>query len=168
MTIKIEKINDSVPTPIYQTPESAGFDLTVNNIKKIYNGINEINLPKNFIDYSMQRGYFYLRKNERVLLGTGIKIQLPKGKQLEIRSRSGTALKKGLVILNSPGTIDNDYRGEIGLIIQNTTKDKVRIDINERIAQGVIMDYYQYDFTEVDELNPTIRGTNGYGSTGTN
>jgi len=105
-------------------------------------------------------------KSERVLIGTGIFVVIPEGYQLEIRSRSGQALKKGLVVLNQPGTIDSDYRGEVGVILFNSNEHLVKVELGERIAQGILMPAFQAEFILVDELSDTERGQGGFGSTG--
>lgn len=157
-------LEDGVGLPMYATPGSAGFDIKVNKVLKLYKGNKEVDLNAE-LKNSIERGYIFLRPYERVLLGTGMRIQLPIGKELQIRSRSGTALKRGLVVTNSPGTIDSDYRGEIGIIISNTTQFLAKIDLGEAIAQGVISNYDTAYFVEVEDLSETSRGEGGFGST---
>ena len=103
----------------------------------------------------------------RKLIHTGIHIELPQGYEAQIRPRSGLALKKGLTVLNSPGTIDSDYRGEIGVILYNSSSDTVVVEPGERIAQMVIAKYEQVELVDVNYLNETDRGDGGYGHTGT-
>lgn len=108
-----------------------------------------------------------LKPLERTLIPTGLYIELPEGYEAQIRPRSGLALKKGLTVLNTPGTIDSDYRGEIGIILINLSNEKVEIQPGERICQMVISKYEHVDLVEVEELNETPRSAGGFGHTGT-
>ena len=129
--------------PAYATPQSAGMDLRAN-----------IESP------------ITLHPMERRLIPTGLHIALPEGYEAQIRPRSGLALKHGLTVLNSPGTIDADYRGEIGVLLINLSQDDFVINDGERIAQMVIACHEQADFIVVEELDQTERGEGGYGHTG--
>jgi len=160
------KLLEGVEVPLYQTKGSAGFDLKAHTFKKVFSGKKEIDLTKELTN-SISKNYIILRPGERVMIGTGIFVELPVGKQLEIRSRSGMVLNRGLVVANQPGTIDSDYRGEICIILINTNHFLSKIEIGERIAQGVVTDYYQVEFSEVKELSSTDREAGGFGSTGT-
>ncbi|MEY5042053.1 MAG: hypothetical protein RLZZ414_1612 [Bacteroidota bacterium] len=141
-TIKV--INQSKhPIPNYQTENSAGVDLKANINAEIT-----------------------LLPLQRVLVPTGIKIALPEGYEAQVRPRSGLALKNGVTVLNSPGTIDADYRGEIGVILVNLSNENFVIKDGERIAQLVITKYEKVRFEEVEVLNETTRGEGGFGSTG--
>lgn len=143
--MKIEIINKSAnDLPQYATEQSAGLDLRAN----IENSIN-------------------LKPLERSLIPTGLHISLPKGFEAQVRPRSGLAYKKGLTVLNSPGTIDADYRGDIGVILVNLSNEEVTIEPKERVAQLVIAKYTQAEWEEVNELTETDRGEGGFGSTGT-
>lgn len=102
----------------------------------------------------------------RALVKTGISIQLPKNTEAQIRSRSGLAFKSGIFVLNSPGTIDEGYRGDVGVILFNTTGEDFIVKKHERIAQMVIKEVLPSRFFEVDELTDSDRGSNGFGSTG--
>ena len=104
---------------------------------------------------------------KRELIHTGIHIELPQGYEAQIRPRSGLALKKGLTVLNSPGTIDSDYRGEIGVILYNSSNEPAVIEPGERIAQMVIAKYEQAELVDVNSINQTDRGDGGFGHTGT-
>lgn len=140
MYVKIVK-GKNAQLPKYQTPGSAGMDL---------HSIEEhIILP-----------------GQTVLVKTGISIQLPYGYEAQIRSRSSLTLKKGLVVANAPGTIDSDYRGEIGVIIYNQSGHTQTIEIGDRIAQMVIAKYESISWEEVDRLSESGRGEGGFGSTG--
>lgn len=101
----------------------------------------------------------------RLLIGTGFAVAIPKGYMMDIRPRSGNALKQGLTVLNTPGTIDSDYRGEIGVILYNSSNDVVVLKKGDKIAQGIITEYIVATFVEVKELDITERGEGGFGST---
>lgn len=108
-----------------------------------------------------------LRPMERKLIPTGLYISLPVGFEAQVRPRSGLALKKGITVLNSPGTIDADYRGEIGVLLINLSQEDFVVNDGERIAQMVIARHEQGEFVVVEELDQTERGEGGYGHTGT-
>ena len=103
---------------------------------------------------------------ERKLIPTGLYIELPEGFEAQIRPRSGLALKKGVTVLNTPGTIDADYRGEIGVIVMNASKYNITINPGERICQMVINRYEKVILEEVEQLETSLRGDGGFGSTG--
>ncbi|PID89040.1 MAG: dUTP diphosphatase [Bacteroidia bacterium] len=103
---------------------------------------------------------------ERTLIPTGLYMELPQGYEAQLRPRSGLALKQGITLLNTPGTIDADYRGEIGVIVVNLSKEPVIIEHGERICQMVISKYEYAEIQEVNELSKTIRGKGGFGHTG--
>ena len=107
-----------------------------------------------------------LAPGERALVPTGLFIALPEGYEAQIRPRSGLALKKGITVLNSPGTIDVDYRGEIGIIVINLSADVFEIQDGERICQMVVKEYCRVEWTECDTLDETERGAGGFGHTG--
>ena len=142
MTVEI--INKSKHlVPHYETSASAGMDLRAN-----------INEP------------ITLKPLERAIIKTGLFIALPVGYEAQVRPRSGLAAKNGITVLNAPGTIDADYRGEIGVILVNLSNEDFIINDGERIAQLVIAQYKQATWAEVDILDKTERGTGGFGSTG--
>ena len=146
--MKVNLINySSNPTPSYATEGSAGFDLQAH--------------------FESKRA-ICLKSGERKLIHTGLYIQFPKGYELQIRPRSGLALKKGVTVLNAPGTIDSDYRGEIGVILINHSISEVIIQNGDRIAQGVFTQYAKAEFEEVELLEETERGVGGFGHTGRN
>lgn len=162
-------LEEGVELPEYKTKGAAGFDLTAHKILKVFSGANEISpiaLEKMQTDFKL-RGFIKLRAFERILFGTGIKVAIPEGFEMQIRPRSGMSLKKGLTVLNSPGTIDSDYRGEIGVILYNSTPNLAKVELNERICQGVMNKVNQWRFDIVDSLDETERGEGGFGSTGT-
>lgn len=107
-----------------------------------------------------------IKPNEYVLVKSGLAFAIQKGHELQIRPRSGLALKYGITVLNAPGTIDSDYRGEVGIVLINHSKNDFKINKKDRIAQGVIMNVYLADFEEKDELDTTQRAESGFGSTG--
>ncbi|MBO6059694.1 MAG: dUTP diphosphatase [Bacteroidaceae bacterium] len=129
--------------PAYATPQSAGMDLRANLDEPVT-----------------------LRPMERRLIPTGLHIALPEGYEAQVRPRSGLALKHGLTVLNSPGTIDADYRGEIGVVLVNLSQDDFVVNDGERIAQLVISRYEQGELVVVEQLDETERGEGGYGHTG--
>lgn len=142
MTIKI--INKSTHSlPQYETAASAGMDLRAN------------------LDEPVR-----LKPLERALVKTGLYIELPVGFEAQVRPRSGLAAKKGITVLNSPGTIDADYRGEIGVILVNLSPEPFVVENGERIAQLVIARHERAQWVEVTELSETARGAGGFGSTG--
>lgn len=143
MNVKI--VNKSKhANPEYATNFSAGVDLRAN------------------LDNAL-----IIRPLERKLIGTGLFIEMPEGYEAQIRPRSGLALKKGLTVLNSPGTIDSDYRGEIGVILVNISNDEVIIEDGERICQMVFAKHEQVVFENSVLISETSRGTGGFGHTGT-
>lgn len=107
-----------------------------------------------------------LKPGERALVPTGIFMELPEGYEAQVRPRSGLALKHGITVLNAPGTIDADYRGEVGVILVNLGQEDFKIENGERIAQVVIAPYIQVKWNETEELGTTERGSGGFGSTG--
>jgi dUTP pyrophosphatase len=142
--IKIKVVNRGhQQLPAYATPQSAGMDLRAN-----------LDAP------------ITLHPMERRLIPTGLHIALPEGYEAQVRPRSGLALKHGLTVLNTPGTIDADYRGEIGVVLINLSQEDFVINDGERIAQMVIARHEQGDFVVVEELDETERGEGGYGHTG--
>jgi dUTP pyrophosphatase len=142
--MKIRIINRSAnPLPAYETTGSAGMDLRAN-----------IHAPVE------------LKPLERNLIPTGLFIELPSGHEAQIRPRSGLAVKKGLTLLNSPGTIDSDYRGEIKIILVNLSDQLQMVEPGERIAQMIIAKHDQAEWEVTDELEETTRGAGGFGHTG--
>ena len=142
--LKIKVVNKGhQPLPQYATTQSAGMDLRAN------------------LDEAVT-----LKPLERHLIPTGLHISLPAGYEAQVRPRSGLALKKGITVLNSPGTIDADYRGEIGVVLINLSQEDFVVEDGERIAQMVIARHEQADFEVVKVLDETVRGEGGYGHTG--
>ena len=143
MKLKIKKLNENVNIPEYKSEGAAGMDLYANIDKPVT-----------------------LRPLQRKLIPTGLSIELEHGYEAQIRPRSGMALKNGSSVLNTPGTIDEDYRGEVGIIAVNLSTDEYTIKPQERIAQMVITKVEQADIEVVTELSDTERGDGGFGHTG--
>lgn len=142
--MKIRIINKSShDLPHYETIASAGMDLRAN-------------IPESII----------LQPLERTIVRTGLFMELPMGYEAQVRPRSGLAAKKGITVLNAPGTVDADYRGEVGVILVNLSNEPFTIENGERIAQMVIAKHDRAEWEQVKELSETVRGAGGFGSTG--
>ncbi|HIC10504.1 MAG TPA: dUTP diphosphatase [Campylobacterales bacterium] len=141
MEIRIKKLYPDVEIPKYQTSGAVGFDLRA---------VENVSIPS----------------GETRLVGTGLAVELPHGYELQIRPRSGLALKHSITVLNSPGTVDSDYRGEIKVLLINHGKSDFQISKGDRIAQAVVNRVEIVDIVEVEELSETQRGDKGFGSTG--
>jgi dUTP pyrophosphatase len=143
MKIFIKLLSQNATIPQYKTLGSSGFDISacIENDIKIE--------PQSF-----------------VLVPTGLALQMPDGFEAQVRSRSGLALKNGIFVLNSPGTIDNDYRGELSVVLANFSNVLFTVEHGMRIAQVVIAQYKQFEIATVEQLNDTSRGSGGFGSTG--
>ena len=139
--LKVEKINEKAIMPNYAHEGDAGLDV-----------------------YSVEK--VILEPGDRALIHTGIKIELPKNTEAQIRPRSGLALKHGITLVNSPGTVDEGYRGEIGVIVINHGKETFVVEEGMKIAQMVIKPVWRVEIEEVTSLNDSERGENGYGSSG--
>ena len=141
LDVRIKVLNPDAIIPKYQTSEAAGFDL-----------------------HSVEEKV--IKAGKRDVVKTGLALALPKGYELQVRPRSGLALKNGITLPNSPGTIDSDYRGELMVIILNTGDEDFAIKKGDRIAQAVIKEILQADFAGVDELDSTETRAGGFGSAG--
>ena len=144
-TIKVKVLDNSITLPKYETVSSAGMDIRA------------------FIP----EGKIEIEPQERKLIPTGLCLEIPKGYEVQIRPRSGLALKNGITVLNSPGTIDADYRGELRVILINHSAERFLITNEMRIAQMVVAQFSRVDLFEVEDLSETDRGEGGFGSTGT-
>lgn len=145
MTVRVKKLpNFTGVLPSYATPFSSGFDVRAQIKERAV-----------------------IAPNERVLLPTGLAFEIPQGMEIQVRPRSGLAIKKALSLINAPGTVDADYRGEVKVILINLGKETVTIKPQDRIAQMVLCPVLQADFKEAKELSLTQRGEGGLGSTGT-
>lgn len=140
--VKVVK-EEGITLPKYETIGSAGMDVRANITKEIE-----------------------LQPLDRVLIPTGLKMEIPEGYEVQIRPRSGLARKHGLTVLNTPGTIDSDYRGDIGIILINLSRESYFIQPEERIAQLILTPVVKAEFEEVDVLEQTERGEGGFGHTG--
>lgn len=144
--IRVKIVNrGGQPLPAYETFEAAGMDVRADITEPIVLG-----------------------PLERALIPTGLRVQLPAGLQIEMRPRSGLAIKHGISLVNTPGTVDADYRGEIGVIVINLSNTPYTIEPGERICQMVVTPYLHVSWEEVDRLDETVRGDGGFGHTGTN
>jgi len=143
--IKIKKLHPAAKLPAYMTELAAGMDICA------------------CLDTALT-----LTPGERVLIPTGIAFSIPSGYEIQVRPRSGLAIKHGIALVNSPGTIDADYRGEVGIILINHGLDDFAINPGDRIAQLVVAPICQAELIEVTELDSTVRGTGGFGHTGRN
>ena len=142
--MKVKIVNKSrFALPEYQTPLSAGLDIRANLDEPVT-----------------------LQPLERAMIPTGLYVELPEGCEMQIRPRSGLAAKHGITVLNSPGTIDADYRGEIKVILVNLSNTPFTIEAGERIAQMIVARYEQIEWEAAEELSSTERGAGGFGSTG--
>jgi len=141
--VLVKKLNSKVQLPKYKTSGSSGMDL----MALIENPIK-------------------IKPQESALIATGISIAIPEGTEVQIRPRSGLAAKFSISVLNTPGTIDSDYRGEIKIILFNHGKEEFTINNNDRVAQMVLMPILKAEFEEVEDLPETLRGSEGFGSTG--
>ncbi len=142
--MKVKIVNKSrFALPEYQTPLSAGLDIRANLDEPVT-----------------------LQPLERAMIPTGLYVELPEGCEMQIRPRSGLAAKHGVTVLNSPGTIDADYRGEIKVILVNLSNEPFTIEAGERIAQMIVARYEQIEWEAAEELSSTERGAGGFGSTG--
>ncbi|WRA32880.1 dUTP diphosphatase [Helicobacter pylori] len=141
MKIKIQKIHPNALIPKYQTEGSSGFDL---------HAVEEVTIKPHGVG----------------LVKIGICLSLEVGYELQVRTRSGLALNHQVMVLNSPGTVDNDYRGEIKVILANLSDKDFKVQVGDRIAQGVVQKTYKAEFIECERLDETSRGSGGFGSTG--
>jgi dUTP pyrophosphatase len=146
VNIKIKRIDnryDDIPLPSYSTEGSSGMDIRA--------AVDE---------------EFVIRQKEIALIPTNLSVEIPKGFEIQVRPRSGLAIKHGIGILNSPGTIDSDYRGEIKIILFNFGSEDFYIKRGDRIAQLIVSRFVKADVNETDELNHSTRGAGGFGHTG--
>lgn len=140
----------------YATSGASGFDIRAIKICNILN--NTI--------YNLEESNFVLHPSTRCLVQTGLSFAIPDSFEMQVRPRSGLALKHGITVLNSPGTIDSDYRGEVGVILFNTSTTPFSINLGDRVAQIVVSHYAKGDFIITNQLNKSERGCDGFGSTG--
>lgn len=147
-TVKLKLLSDDVNVPEYKTEDAAGFDIAA------------------VVEEACH--FVVLKPMERYIFSTKLSVEIPKGYELQIRPRSGLAIKQGLTVINSPATIDADYRGEIKVCIINLSDEDQAITDGDRIAQGVLAPYTRAEFEITEVLSETERGEGGFGSTGKN
>ncbi len=143
--IRVKKVHSGAKLPAYMTELAAGMDIC-----------------------ACLDDMLVLASGERALIPTGLAFAIPAGYEIQVRPRSGLAIKHGIALVNSPGTIDADYRGEVSIILINHGTDDFTVNPGDRIAQLVVAPTYQAELIEVDELDDTVRGTGGFGHTGKN
>ena len=145
ITLKVSRLHEGVSLPKYETEGAAGLDVRA------------------FLD-----GNLTLEPSSRTKIPTGLKVQVPEGFELQVRPRSGLAFSRGITVLNSPGTIDSDYRGEVAVLLVNLGPETFTVKNGDRIAQLVLVPVFRAEIQEVaeEELSPTDRGSGGFGSTG--
>jgi len=139
--IKIKKLHPDATIPVYKTKGSAGADLS---------SVEDV----------------VIKPGQYALVKTGLAVELPEGWEMQIRPRSGLAFKHGVTVLNAPGTIDSDYRGEIGVLLINHGRKRFRVEVGDRIAQAVLAGPLYTTYKEEDDLTTSTRGDGGFGSTG--
>lgn len=168
--IEIVKKDDAV-LPLYGTPYSSGFDLAA-YLKMTWEEFAKLSykFEKSFESYTVIQDGDYIVVNllpgKSIAIPTGLKMAIPENFELQVRPRSGLAIKKGLRLANSPGTVDSDFRGEITLLLYNDSEQPFKIEHGMKLAQGVICPVFQATWKTVEELSDTQRGEGGYGSTG--
>ena len=170
LTLKVEKLYDNVPLPSKPKAKTdSGFDVVAYSVSRIYihfGSHGETLLEGNAMEQRfIDDGVFELQSGERALIGTGLKMTVGPGYEIQVRPRSGLALKEGLTIVNTPGTIDEAFRNEVGIILLNTSKVTRRIKLGDRIAQVVPVKVELLEIEETKLDDKTERGLDGYGST---
>jgi len=168
ITLKVEKIYDNAPLPTKPTTETdAGYDIVAHNVKRIYahfGSNSERILEDEDMEYKfVEPGVIELQQGERALIGTGLKMTVGPGYEIQVRPRSGLALKQGLTVVNTPGTIDEAFRNEVGVIIMNTSRKAQRIKLGDRIAQIVPKKVELLEIEETKLNDDTDRGKGGFG-----
>jgi dUTP pyrophosphatase len=163
--IKFIRESSDIEIPSYATKDSSGMDI------RAYLPYDKSYMGEGFRVYASQKGdnynYIELHAGGRILIPSGIKVEVPKGYEIQVRPRSGLALKHGIGLLNSPGTIDADYRGDVGVILVNHSNKSFHIENGDRIAQLVFAKVTQVSLVE-EEISETERGEGGFGHTGKN
>ncbi len=159
-------VKEGIDLPKYATELSSGFDVRADlrNIEEIHELNKKFGLTIGD-EYEVENGNIVIIPQGRIMIPTGIKVAIPEGFEIQVRPRSGNAIKKGLSVLNSPGTIDADYRGDCNVILNNTSDYDIVIKHGDKIAQFVVVPVVQASFTIVDNLDTTARGEGGFGST---
>ena len=170
MIVKVKRLTKTAKLPKLGSEYAAAVDLHADiereidsfdtNRENVLLGVNNLESINPFVSH------ISIFPGGRVLIPTGISVEIPKGYEMVVRPRSGLALKNGISIVNSPGTIDSDYRGEIGVVLINLSSEKFDIHQNDRIAQLALRPIMSIEWEEVEELSDTERGEKGYGSSG--
>lgn len=170
VNVKVKNLSKSLPLPAYQTAQSAGMDVMacfdcIDNEGHAYvKGYDWFS--RESVDYPVEVDSFVeINPGERVMISTGLQVELPEEYEIQVRPRSGLALKHGITVLNTPGTIDADYRGIIGIILINHSNESFTIKHGDRIAQIVIKEVPRINWVPTDDLSKTQRGEGGFGST---
>jgi dUTP pyrophosphatase len=164
--LKVKKLFPDAKIPVRANPSDSGADVFAYKFEKLYKKEFEDGYLREVIieDFGYQIG-IKLQPQERILINTGISISVPYGYETQVRSRSGLSLKSGLIVANSPGTIDSSYRGMVGIILINNSFSTQSIRLGDKIAQLVVKQVELCPIVEVDDLGETDRGTDGFGST---
>jgi dUTP pyrophosphatase len=152
--------------PVRSKPNDSGMDVFVHHFEKVYTMYGDFDLKENVESLGFDGTQYILKTHDRILVATGLSVAVDPGYEIQVRPRSGNALNRGLSIVNSPGTIDADYRGPVGIIIINTGHFSQIIKVGEKIAQLVVAPICLSEIIEVEDLDETERGDGGFGSTG--
>ena len=158
-TVKVKLADNNIELPKYETKMASGLDVRAWK----YSLPSDLSTTLDFLPIG-----FILNPHERVLIKTGIHVKLPQNKEIQVRPRSGLALKHGITCANAIGTVDEDYRGDIGIILLNTSNEPFVIKKGDRIGQLVLMNVDKLEWEIVEELSDTVRGIRGFGSTNEN
>jgi dUTP pyrophosphatase len=166
--VKINRTGEHIVLPKFESEFAAGMDIYGDTLKGYYNGDSEVLDMEKLVLESGKMDKFIMAPHSRVLVGTGLFVELPKDTYLAMVPRSGKSLKTGIAISNAPGTIDSDYKGEIHIIITNTNNTRFTLNIQEKLAQIILKERITWDWDEIkdkEEFVKTERGENGFGST---
>ena len=158
LELKVKKLFNDAKLPVRANPTDSGADVFVYSFEKMFPGCNNSH-------YIEKSNSIVLYPNNRVLINTGLSVTVGPGYEIQVRPRSGNALNKGLIVVNSPGTIDESYRGMLGVIVANIGQEAQEIKVGDKIAQLVVSQVCLLSIKEVNTLDNTERGNNGFGST---
>jgi dUTP pyrophosphatase len=164
--LKVKKLFPDAQLPVRANPTASGLDVFAHHFEKVYTKYGCRDLKESDSSLGFDGTQYVLEPNDRIFIASGLSVSIDPGFEIQVRPRSGLALKKGLSITNSPGTVDSDYRGPVNIIVTNTGHDRQTIKIGERIAQLVVAPVCLSEVVEVEELDSTDRGKDGFGSTG--
>lgn len=166
---KVKKLYHDAQLPVRANPTDSGLDVFVHHFEKAYTryGCRElVNVSPTDKALGFDGSEYVLETNDRVFIATGLSVSVEPGFEIQVRPKSGLALKKGLSIVNTPGTVDSSYRGPVNIIVINTGHERQTIKIGEKIAQLVVAPVCLSEVVEVEDLDSTDRGSGGFGSTG--